>query len=476
MRIVGEHQHDLAVDPARRTGIDDRLGGAALTGGEDGQAQRHRASMAGRTRVRATHGDARSPYACDVRRILAAVPLGAALAGLALGVAGAASPAAPRPPVVAAYYAAFDPTLPVSDIDGSRLTDVLYSVAAIDSNGHCALGEPAVDVGADGADAMTGGNFGELATLESRFPKLATEISIGGWAGSDGFSKAASTAAGRTALARSCIALFLRRRPGLFDGFDIDWEFPVAGGARTTPAQPADRSDATLLLAEFRRQLDALGAATHRHYLLTVAAPALGTAGGPAPPPETSYDLAAVAKLVDWFNLMTYDLTGPTSPATDFESPLYPTAAGSTPAPPPHADSIDGAVRYYEAAGVPADEIVIGAPFYGHVFIGVHSRNAGLFEHFRALGADPSYAQIVAAGTPARERHWSSAAREPWIYDSGTHTFLNYDDPASMAAKAAYAVSHHLRGVMLWEIAMDDAEHSLLDALSGPVLASSPGR
>jgi chitinase len=276
---------------------------------------------------------------------------------------------------------------------------------------------------------------------------------------------------------RSCIDLFLRRWPGVFGGLDIDWEFPVAGGAPTTRVRPADRADATLLLAEFRRQLAALGAVTHRHYLLTIAAPSFGTAGagiGGAPgyTPETSWDLAAVAKLVDWFNLMTYDMGQTKSHVTNFESPLYPTPAGSRPPPPPHANTIDGAVRFYEAASVPADEIVIGAPFYGHIFDGVHSYNGGLFEHFRQLSADPSYAQIAAGDPSGSVRHWSAAAQEPWIYDRRTHTFTSYDDPAAMSAKAHYAVAHHLRGVMLWEIAMDDASHSLLDALSGPVLAS----
>jgi len=430
-----------------------------------------------------------------VRRILAAALACAAIAGLALGAGaraaggaagggalaggatGGGAPAggtATPSPVVAAYYAAFDPTLPVSDIDAARLTDVIYAFGAIDSHDHCALGEPGADVGGGGSSGASppGGNFGELEALEARYPQLETEISIGGWSGSGRFSAAAATAAGRAALVRSCIDLFLRRWPGLFDGFDIDWEFPVAGGASTTPARPADRADATALLAEFRLQLDPLGAVTHRHYLLTVAMPGFGTGGGPGYTPLTSWDLASVAKIVDWLGVMTYDLTGPSSPVTGFESGLYPTPAGSMPAPPAGADTIDGAVRFYEAAGVPADQIVIGAPFYGHVFVGVHSVNAGLFEHFRKLGADPSYAAIVASAPPAAEVHWSSAAHEPWIYDRHSHTFLSYDDPASMAAKAAYAVSHRLRGVMAWEIGMDDSSHSLLDALSGPVLAS----
>lgn len=402
-----------------------------------------------------------------MRLSLAAALMAVAAAGLALGVAGAAGTggavkAAASAPVVAAYFADFDPTLTPDEIDASRLTDVIYAFGGLDSHGHCTLAEP----GADPAE------FSSLAALEARYPRLETEISIGGWSDSGTFSTAALTAAGRAALVRSCIDLFLRHSPGVFGGFDIDWEFPVAGGAATTRARKSDRADATLLLAEFRRQLDALGALTHRHYLLTVAAPSFGTGGGPGYTPETSWDLAAAAKLVDWFNLMTYDMAQTHSQVTNFESPLYPSAAGSRPAPPPYANTVDGAVRFYEAAGVPADKIVIGAPFYGHIFDGVHSYNAGLFEHFRQLGADPSYAEIASGDPVGSSKHWSPAAQEPWIYDRRTHTFLSFDDPAAMSAKGHYAVSHHLRGVMLWEIAMDDTDHSLLNALSGPVLAS----
>jgi len=284
---------------------------------------------------------------------------------------------------------------------------------------------------------------------------------------------AAATGRGRALLVRSCLDLFLRRRPGVFDGIDVDWEFPVVGGASTTASSAADRADAALLLADFRHGLDVLGAATRRHYMLTVAMPAFGTAGGDGYTPSTSWDLPALARQVDWLNVMTYDLAGAGSATTGFASPLHPPAPGAAPSSPRPADSIDGAVRYYEAAGVPAGEIVIGAPFYGHVFVGVHSAHHGLFERFRRLGAVPSYARIAARRPSAAEVHWSATAQEPWIYDRRTFSFLTYDDPAAMSAKANYAVGHNLRGVMLWELGMDDAHHSLLDALSGPVLAAA---
>ena len=51
----------------------------------------------------------------------------------------------------------------------------------------------------------------------------------------------------------STIDLFIRRFPEVFDGVDIDWEFPVAGGLPENSYRPEDRGNFTLLLAEFRR-------------------------------------------------------------------------------------------------------------------------------------------------------------------------------------------------------------------------------
>ena len=52
--------------------------------------------------------------------------------------------------------------------------------------------------------------------------------------------------------------------PGLFDGFNIDWEFPTA----------SDTQNFTALLAEFRSQLDALGKNTGKHYVMSFDGPA----------------------------------------------------------------------------------------------------------------------------------------------------------------------------------------------------------
>jgi chitinase len=407
-----------------------------------------------------------------VRRLIAALLLAAAAAGAAQSFA--ASARAPAR-VLAVYFADYDSGFSAAEIPGGAVTDVIYAFAAIDARGRCALGDPYADtLESFSGPGGGGGQFGQLAALERRYPQLSTEISIGGWAASSQFSAAASTPARRRALVRSCIDLFLRQRPGLFDGFDIDWEFPVAGGAAGTPARAADRSDATALLLEFRHQLDMLSASTHRRYLLTAAMPAFRPADG-SYTPSRSWDLRAAARIVDWFNLMTYDLTTTGTSRTDFESALEPTPGDPSPAAPGGGNTIAGAVSFYEAAGVPASRIVLGTPFYGHVFTHVPATGDGLFQRFRKLGPTPSYAQLLAGYLPSFRRFWSPSAEEPWLYSHSAREFVSYDDPASLAAKANYVLAHHLRGAMVWEISMDDGSHDLLNALARPLLGRSAG-
>ena len=106
----------------------------------------------------------------------------------------------------------------------------------------------------------------------------ALPISIGGWTGSKYFSDVAATAASRKAFVASCIDLIIKGNlpgggwpegaggpgaaAGLFDGINIDWEYPGIDPGNGAHHSPQDRHNATLLLKEFRRQLDELGAAT----------------------------------------------------------------------------------------------------------------------------------------------------------------------------------------------------------------------
>lgn len=123
------------------------------------------------------------------------------------------------------------------------------------------------------------GNFAQLKELKARHPNLKPLISLGGWTWSKNFSASAMTDALRKQLVKSCIDIYIkgnlpvegghggpRAAAGVFDGIDIDWEFPGGGGMPYNGASASDKENFTLLLEEFRRQLDMQGASDGKHY------------------------------------------------------------------------------------------------------------------------------------------------------------------------------------------------------------------
>jgi chitinase len=95
------------------------------------------------------------------------------------------------------------------------------------------------------------GNFNQLRKLKRQFPNLKMLISIGGWTYSKYFSDAASTATKRQQFVSSCVDMFLKGNlpvvdgfggpgsaAGLFDGVDLDWEYPSSPTPTPTPTPP----------------------------------------------------------------------------------------------------------------------------------------------------------------------------------------------------------------------------------------------
>lgn len=61
-------------------------------------------------------------------------------------------------------------------------------------------------------------------------------------------------------------------------------------------------------------------------------------------------------------------------------------------------------------------------------------------------------------------RHWDTQADAPWLWNARTHAFISYDDPESIAAKAAFVKAHGLGGIMYWQQGLDPTDE-LLDAI-----------
>jgi chitinase len=381
---------------------------------------------------------------------------------------GSATPT--RPGRIVGYYAGWTSKTrhyTPADIPADQLTHVNYAFSLIDADGRAMLGDAEADIGH--ADPPAGddlsGNFRLLKELKERHPHVRTLISIGGWTGSGRFSDAVATEHKRREFAATCVELFLTRWPGVFDGIDIDWEYPVCGGMPENGYRPEDRRNCTLLFRELRRQLDALGAETGRRYLVTAAMPAGQEL------PVGCFELRESAAILDWINVMTYDMDGSERSAlTNFNAPLRPTREDPRPPAEREAASVEGTVRVYVEEGVPRERIVVGVPFYGRGFTGVPAANNGLYQPFTGARSVAFHA-VVSDDLPAYQRFRHPEADVPWLYDAGSGTMLSYDDPASIARKTDYVVAEDLGGVMLWELSGDDADRSLLTAISSRLLA-----
>ena len=312
------------------------------------------------------------------------------------------------------------------------------------------------------------GNFAGMLQLKKLHPQLRTLISLGGQAGDvSGFTAAAASPEKRRALVASCIDLFIEGHlapgvtaPGLFDGFNVDWEFPLH----------ADRENFTALLHEFRAQLDALGRRTGRHSILTFDSPS-------NPAKYANIDLRAAAREVDFLTIDGYDYAAPDEKLTEDSSALY-----DSPADPLRHDerSIDDTVRAYLKAGVPASKYTMGFPLYGVGWSGVAAGDHGLYQTAAGPapvmlanggGVCPTQSKINPApgcdtiltpgfatdATLARllqrpdAQFWYDSGRVgATVYLSASHTFYSFDNLRSIATKTAYIRQHHLRGAYVW--------------------------
>lgn len=301
-------------------------------------------------------------------------------------------------------------------------------------------------------DAESAKRLYRLTQLKTAQPHLKVVVSVGGW-GVDGFSAAASTATGRRRFADSATQLLLAHDA---DGLDVDWEYPGHDEAGIQSSAD-DRANFTLLLKALRVTLDRASDVQHRRgadrLTLSIAA-----ADGPF---VDGIDIAAVEPSLDWFNLMTYDFNNSLTATTGNHTGLHASVLA-----PADARTTEKAVAQFLAAGVPSRKLLIGAAFYGREFADVKAQHHGLYQTYGHYQGEHPWPALKSdfIDRNGYVRYWDTAAQAPYLWNTATRHFISYDDPQSLAAKAAWVKTHHLGGVMYWEQS-HDPNGELLDAL-----------
>ena len=398
---------------------------------------------------------------------------------------------------VVGYYPGWKSNIfPVTaaNVDAGKLTMALYAFVDVCWDGKHGNPEPSVNYvapcqdaagdpqSANGAlvfrDAVSdGANLRKLVALKKAHPAFKVVVSVGGWDWSNRLSNVAQSPEARANFVASSVKLM--RRFGL-DGVDIDWEYPTEAGvpcvAGAVCARPDDKQNFIKLARELRIAFDSAGKKDRRHYSITIAA------GGNANYVNDAGSSAWIKELsqsLDWINIMAYDYHMPWEKSSGHHAALKADAKDPVTA---NGFYAEGSVQRYLSAGVAAEKLVLGVPFYGYGWKGcaagpdgdgqyqqcdggatggIDGSNSYGFSHLLKRG----YLTAAFDGGYGYRRYWNASARAPYLYNATEQVWITYEDPESLKEKAAYIKAQGLRGAMFWELSADEG-HQLLQTLS----------
>ncbi|KAJ2102534.1 hypothetical protein GGI09_001169 [Coemansia sp. S100] len=373
--------------------------------------------------------------------------------GLALGAAAKAQ----QDQIVVGYY----PSWKKAKIDGMDLSQYTHI--------NLAFGIPA----ASGTFSFEGQSFVSSVVADLHAAGTKVLLSVGGWTGSNLISTILKDTTTRKTFLDSMVSYI---KDNNLDGIDIDWEYPGRLGNTCNVVDEAkDTPNFLSFLQDLRAALDAGSTKDKKLITMAVRVEPFDVDGAP------SKDVSAFAKVVDFANIMQYDingawadLTGPNAPF-DFEKDKG------------MQMSFVSAIDAWTGAGWPANQLTAGIGFYGRSTLALDDMtkdpknqyqpqskvvplgdkedapwtdtcagttgNSGVWQwkNLRSEGVLTSPTKSAAPWV----RQWDPVSKTPWLFNPSTKQYISYDDPQSIKAKIDYAASKGLAGAMVWSIEMD---------------------
>ena len=355
-------------------------------------------------------------------------------------------------------------------IDGSLITHLNFAFMDADANGDLITTDTWADyqnpnVGYSvGSDNKYAGVLGAMVLLRQKYPNMKIGISVGGWTRSGDFPKLAASDKTRKNFANN-VAKFVHCYG--YDFVDIDWEYPTAdrdpdpegnGVAidKGCKGSAADTKNFTLLLQEIRNSLDSYGKTDGKHYELSVAMSA-------SPTMMSAIEYDKVLNIVDFANMMTYDLNGAWGGFTAHQTALYTNPAydgGDA------ALSVDSCIKYLEnkyGDGIEYSKIVVGVAPYTRGWkevkkdTGRDPKNPGLYADATGEnGVTYAYGDIDSLISKYNlTKYWDDVAKANYFYSESTGMFFTCDTEESVAEKGKYVREKHLGGLISWMASLD---------------------
>ncbi|HVI10929.1 MAG TPA: glycoside hydrolase family 18 protein [Candidatus Binatia bacterium] len=362
---------------------------------------------------------------CSVSRLLltaAKYILFLLLVGLEAVPSSAQSDSSPQKRLLG-YYPSWGiyntPPYTHDDVPYSRLTHISHAFALVGAL-------------SDGTVVIPAGMIDPVLIKRAHAAGVKVLLSIGGGDGIQGprFNRMARSETARQAFVQNVHSTLVEFG---YDGVDIDWEVPNA----------PDRANCTTLMQELRTELPS-------PWLISMAVTADPQNYG------AGLDIPALAPIVDFFNVMTYDFYGTWSGATGHVSPLY-----QNPSDPEQAGSTKTSMDLYEQNfRVPAAKMNIGTPFYGYEWDGTD-----ILWSQCATCASYSWNYATYIEQRINQQGWTRNFDDvgvapyltnPQISGVGLPGFITYDDESTTARKTTYVMKERgFGGMFTWELSAD---------------------
>lgn len=401
------------------------------------------------------------------------------------------------------------------DIPADQITHLNFAFLDFDSNGDleftdtdAAVGAPVGQTGVQWNSASSG-ILNAIQDLRGKNPNMKIGVSLGGWSKSGDFSEVAADPVKRQNLVEN-VTRFIRYTN--MDFVDVDWEYPVdvrqpdlvdnVNDEGTPNAVPEDKENYIILLNEIRESIDEQGEELGKTYELSVALPA---SQGRL---SSGIDIDGLFEVVDFANIMTYDMNGGWGDRSGHHTALY-----GNPADPNYDQglSVDQTVQFLRDEGAPAEKIVIGAAFYTRGWHEVaegndpllpglfqtaeqSNRNADLSATYGAKNKSPlvvgdggraggvwPYRNIpdLISATSGLTEYWDDVAKAPYMYSTETGEFFSFDNVRSIGYKTQYVQEEQLGGVISWMQSQDKETTStkrdeLTNAIKEGIFGNTP--